>query len=69
MKLTIMVCANFQSLVPSHHQPNLSVDLVFEELDITGSTLFPFGRGLLEPASGGWRVGDFEVVKPRGRGR
>lgn len=41
-RLTDVVRADFQSLVASHHQPDLLGVLVCEETNVTSSPLFPF---------------------------
>lgn len=39
--LTVVISANFMSLVSSHNKPSLAVFLVLEKFDIASSTLFP----------------------------
>jgi len=39
--LTVVISANFVSLVSSHNKPSLAVFLVLEKFDVASSTLFP----------------------------
>lgn len=43
-RLTIVVSADFESLVPPHHQSNLFRFLMLQQSHIPSSPLLPFGR-------------------------
>lgn len=48
LSLTVVVGADFQSLVSSHDQTSLAVVLVLEQLDITSAALLPLPGILVE---------------------
>lgn len=80
--LTDVVRADLEGLVPSHDEPDLSSGGRLEDLDLSGSTLLPLGRRLVESEQLGspartrsdnkvasrvsWRLG-LECHRPKGR--